>query len=376
MASLPLHRPSDAEGSPSEQRAAPGRPGTDHLKRVPELRADRERIRNAAFSLAAQLDKSRLLARHEMDAHARSILAALSLSEAYVGWTMVALGTAFWRDQVMPVPTSRRLLLLPHCLRATESCPAEYDEFGLRCQDCGACGLTGLRELARDKGYRVLIAEGSPIVMQIILAGHVDAVLGVACLNSLEKALDKILLIGLPSMAVPLLCSTCRHTSTDVDWVREMIDTPYHPGTAPARTRSYVHLLRCAAGMFEPEELERLVPRSRGGPSLSENDGRGLAGLEPLASTELIAHDFLLGGGKHLRPFITLAAYDVMTGGHGTGPDGPPLGRPAARRRETHRPGHGGFPQGLARARRRGGRRPLPLRPARNPPPIRHAGGD
>jgi len=74
--------------------------------------------------------------------------------------------------------------------------------------------------------------------------------------------------------------------------------------------------------MFEPEALERLVPRSRGGPSLAEADGRGIAGLDPLASTELIAHDFLAKGGKHLRPFITLAAYDVMTGGHGTGPDG------------------------------------------------------
>ncbi len=34
---------------------------------------------------------------------------------------------------------------------------------------------------------------------QLITAGQVDAVLGVACLNSLEKALDKILLVGLPS---------------------------------------------------------------------------------------------------------------------------------------------------------------------------------
>ncbi|NQT11522.1 MAG: polyprenyl synthetase family protein [Planctomycetes bacterium] len=160
-------------------------------------------------------------------------------------------------------------------------------------------------------------------MMQIILAGHVDAVLGVACLDSLEKALDKILLVGLPSMAVPLLRATCRHTSTDVDWVREMIDTPYLPGATPARTETYVHLLRCAAGMFEPEELERLVPRSRGCPSLAQTDGAGIADLDPLASTELIAHDFLLRGGKHLRPFITLAAYDVMSGSEAAGPDGP-----------------------------------------------------
>jgi geranylgeranyl pyrophosphate synthase len=290
------------------------------LKEVPESRADRERIRSAAMGLAAGLDKSRPLVKHEMESHARAILATLDLPEGYVGWTMVALSTAFWREQVMAVPTGRRLLLLPHCLRDTESCPADYDEFGLRCEDCGACRLTGLREFARRMGYRVLIAEGSPIVMQIILAGHIDAVLGVACLNSLEKALDKLLLVGLPSMAVPLLKSTCRHTSTDEDWVREMIDTPFHPSRLT--TRTYVHLLRSAVGMFEPDELERLVPRSRGGPSLAEADGRGLGALDPLASTELVAYDFLRQGGKRLRPFITLAAYDAMTGGHGSGPDG------------------------------------------------------
>ena len=32
-----------------------------------------------------------------------------------------------------------------------------------------------------------------------------------------------------------------------------------------------------------------------------------------LSATEAIAYDFLAAGGKHLRPFITLAAYDAMT---------------------------------------------------------------
>ncbi len=320
MASLSFRQQSDAEESRSAAPESPDRRPADHLKEVPPSRADRERIRNAATSLAAQLDKSRPLAKDEMQTHARAILATLRLPEGYVGWAMVALGTAFWRDQVTAVPTHRRLLLLPHCLRDAEACPAEYDEFGLRCQDCGACRLSSLREYARQKGYRVLIAEGSPIVMQIILAGHVDAVLGVACLNSLEKALDKILMVGLPSMAVPLLASTCRNTSTDEDWVREMIDTPYREG--PVETRSYVHLLRSAVAMFQPDELERLVPRSRGGPSLSEMDGRGLEAMETLSSTELVAHDFLLKGGKRLRPFITLAAYDAMNGAAGSGPEG------------------------------------------------------
>jgi geranylgeranyl pyrophosphate synthase len=47
-----------------------------------------------------------------------------------------------------------------------------------------------------------------------------------------------------------------------------------------------------------------------------------LAGLDPIAATEAVAYDFLAAGGKHFRPFITLAAYDAMTGGHGSGPQG------------------------------------------------------
>ncbi len=37
-----------------------------------------------------------------------------------------------------------------------------------------------------------------------------------------------------------------------------------------------------------------------------------------MAGTEALAYDFLAKGGKHSRPFITLAVYDALTGGHGT----------------------------------------------------------
>ena len=58
-------------------------------------------------------------------------------------------------------------------------------------------------------GYRVLVAEGSPIVHKIIVSGYVDAIVGVACLNVLEKAIDKILLAGIPHGGT-LLSDDCR----------------------------------------------------------------------------------------------------------------------------------------------------------------------
>ena len=157
---------------------------------------------------------------------------------------------------------------------------------------------------AQSLGYRVLVAEGSPAVMQIILGGQADAILGVACLDVLENTFDKILLAGIPCMAVPLLGNGCRNTATDEDWVLRMIQTPHRP--APASTCTYLHLMRAAAEMFAPAELTRLLA------------------LEPAPSlsTAAIAADFLAAGGKHSRPFITLAVYDALSGGGATGADG------------------------------------------------------
>ena len=84
------------------------------------------------------------------------------------------------------------------------------------------------------------------------------------------------------------------------------------PSTEPPE---YAHLLWAARQMFEPDELERLIPRARGGPRLAEVNGEGARALDPIAATEAIAYDFLAKGGKYSRPFITLAAYDALTGG-------------------------------------------------------------
>lgn len=311
----------EAEPVPAAAAATPAnRWRTSHLKQIPQDRQVRERIRSACGHIVGRLDKSHPLSKDTLEQLARAALEQFGLPEGYIGWTMVALASEFWRDQVAAVPAERRLLLLPHCLRPAEGCPAEYSEFGLECGPCQACQIGKLRATAERAGYRVIVAEGSPVVMKIILSGYVDAILGVACLNVLEKAIDKILLAGIPCMAVPLLSSDCRSTAVDLDWVEEMIHVRRR---RPVRqTATYLHLLRAATHLFEPDELERLAVRRRGGPRLSEVNGRGLTGLEPIAATEAIAFDFLGQGGKYARPFITLAVYDALTGGGATAADG------------------------------------------------------
>lgn len=292
---------------------------TAHLKIVPETRELREKLRSQCAAVAAQLPSENIPSKDEMEQVVRQFLDENGYPEGYLGWCMVTIASEFWREQVASVPHSRRLFLLPHCLKHAEGCPADYDEFGLDCKTCGACSIADFRTRAEELGYKVLVAEGSPIVLKIIVSGHVDAIVGVACLNVLEKAIDKILLAGIPCMAVPLLSSDCRNTSVDEDWVSEMVDVPFQP--AEKKTKTFVHLMRGASRLFN-EELTTLVPRVRGDQDVAKLNGQALSALDPISATEAIAYDFLAKGGKHSRPFITLAAYDALKGGKATLADG------------------------------------------------------
>src|SRR6185312_12239073 len=145
-------------------------------------------VRSAVQAYCRTLDKSQPLTREATREAAEKVLGKLGLGEHYLGFAMVMLTNEFWREQVAAIPFHRRLMLLPHCLKNAEGCPADYDEFGLDCKKCGACEV------------------------------------GVACLNVLEKAFDKVLLAGIPCIATPLLSSNCKNTSVDNDWVFESID--------------------------------------------------------------------------------------------------------------------------------------------------------
>ncbi|QDV23893.1 All-trans-nonaprenyl-diphosphate synthase (geranyl-diphosphate specific) [Aureliella helgolandensis] len=311
----PSHEGSSAAAQEPNARPKSRRRKTSHLKLVPETLELREHLKNKCSEVAGRLDKSRLMTKDEMEVIARKLLDDEGLSEGYVGWIMVILSSEFYRDQVAATDPSRRLFLLPHCLKHAEGCPADYDEFGMNCKQCGACSIADFRTIAEDMGYKVLVAEGSPVVMKIIVSGYVDAIVGVACLNVLEKAIDKLLLAGIPCMAVPLLSSDCRNTSVDEAWVSEMIQTRVE--TPVTKTRSYVHLLRTANDLFGGETFERLTPRSRASQPTNDSDDL-LAGIDPIAATETLALDFVRRGGKYSRPFMTLATYDALTGGQAT----------------------------------------------------------
>ena len=300
---LPDDSPVD-ESATKQPRKRKRRKSTSHLKLVPETLSERERIKAAAEQFAESLDRAQPFDSTQLETWGRQLLEELELPEKFLGFAAVLIGNFFWKRQFLAVPFERRMLLLPHCLKHAEGCPAEYDEFGLDCDKCGACSIADYKVRAEQLGYKVLVAEGSPVVLKIIVGGHVDGILGVACLNVLEKAIDKVLIAGVPSYAIPLHSGDCKNTSLDESWVWDVLEK-YEPLPEPL-TSSYLPLIRESNRLFD-QDFERLLP-----PVRSQTSQQALT---PLAKTEEIAYDWLARGGKRFRPFITLAAYDAMTGG-------------------------------------------------------------
>jgi geranylgeranyl pyrophosphate synthase len=316
-----------------------GRLPTEHLKQIPRPRALRERLRRRAATSVERLDRTRRLDRQEFESLARRVVSELGLPECFVGWTMVTVASAFWEPRVASVAPAQRLLLLPAILGDG------LDSDAARAQS-SASAITSLRARAKDLGYQVLWAEDSLAILAALESGDVEALVGVASLDVLEKALGQILLLDLPCLAIPSWQSESDNRSAagaiclDVDWVREMIELPYSISTPP--TPNYIHLIRAAKRMFEPEDLERLAPRLHTKPRAAEQNGHtsptngaqatgaqathgfacGAKHPDPIAGTEEIAFEFLAKGGKHSRPFITLAVYDALTGGRCAQPGG------------------------------------------------------
>ena len=279
-------------------------------KAVPQDVRTRRAIRGEAHHVAATLSREQPLAKSELEHLARRALEKLELPERYLGFAMVAVDNAFWRDQFGAVPMDQRLLLLPHCARNRETCKEEYDAIGLLCAGCGGCVLGGLKQEAEALGYKVLIAEGTPAVIQLALSGRADALLGVACMDSLERSFDRVMQLGIPHASVPLLRDGCVNTIFEVDVAREWLHL--REAQTPTRTRSYLPLLRSARDLFEDDALPELLAPCVDGqlvPSGPEDE-------DARPSTDAIALDWVRRGGKRFRPFVTLASYSASVSGH------------------------------------------------------------
>jgi len=288
------------------QLPEPGAAGVDDITAVPQDASVRGAVRRKAAEAAAGMCRCRAPDRRALEAVARRVLDDLHLPREYLGFAMVALGTAFWREPFAATEYRRRLLLLPHCLHRQDRCRGTYGPDGLTCAQCGACPIGRLQAEAELLGYTVLVAEGTPAVVRALASTPIEAVFGVACLDSLEKCFDSVTRLGLPYVGVPLLRNGCVETEVEEDLLRRLMSA--RSAGAGRRPTGHAALLADTATLFRPDELRRILAPylEASAPAAAGSDD------DPVARTEAIALDWLGRAGKRFRPFITLASYSAL----------------------------------------------------------------
>jgi geranylgeranyl pyrophosphate synthase len=257
---------------------------------VPAERGERDELGLAVSAYVQDRNLVPPLSMEELRTHAGRI----AVDALQVEYAMVLLNNEIWRNTVASVPYNRRLLLLPQCLRDFKNCPADMDEFGLLCEECGRCTIGDLQAMAEDLGYVVLVAEGSTVVSKLLEGGKVDAVVGVSCLSALEKSFPHMTDGAIPGLAIALTVDGCMNTEMDLDHIRDAIllksDDAWAGQVDTARVRNTVDRWFKAAPECKTE-------------------------------TERIGYEWLLSDGKRWRPFLLACTYQALNEGAGELPD-------------------------------------------------------
>ena len=128
---------------------------------------------------------------------------------------------------------TKRVLLLPHCLRPSQDCPGRMTKQGLDCTGCTRveCAIHQLRAAAAEAGYEsksICVAPGGRLAVRFLATRQPTSVVAVACDKELEEGLEAIDQMewesGRPSVAVvPLLQDGCVDTEVDIVLARTVI---------------------------------------------------------------------------------------------------------------------------------------------------------
>ncbi len=259
-------------------------------EKIPQTRAERELFAQFISGFVKEWAPVPPLPVSELLQLADKVIELTQVAPVYRDYIAILINNELWREALAAVPYERRLLLLPKCLRNHAVCTAPLDEFGLLCQSCGCCSIQDLQSEAQRLGYAVLVAEGAGVVMQLIQTGRVDAIVGVSCLNVLERAFPYMEAAAIPGLAIPLLQCDCANTGVDLDWVWDAIHL-----TSADRTRrlDLTALQHEVETWFAPAALEQQMGAAEG-------------------ETEQLAREWLARAGKRWRPFLAVAAFQAL----------------------------------------------------------------
>jgi hypothetical protein len=127
-------------------------------------------------------------------------------------------------NELSAIAPSERVLLLSHCLRPSQTCPAKFNKEGLQClADCQLdCAILHVRKAAIELGYKgVCIAAGGAQALRFVKERKPRGIIAVACDKELEEGVQSVAkladqLVETPTIiVVPLLKDGCVDTEVD-----------------------------------------------------------------------------------------------------------------------------------------------------------------
>jgi geranylgeranyl pyrophosphate synthase len=262
------------------------------LYTIPQTYDERCRLRTVIDHFVSSQPFVPPLSMDDLSALSGQLIANHNLDPSFKGWLMVEINNCVWRETVASIPYERRILLLPKCLSNSTKCKAEIDELGLLCHRCSNCSIPGLQDKADSLGMMSLVAEGFTSVIELIENRVVDAVIGVSCLESLEKAFPRLINNAAPGLAIPLNTAGCKDTEVDYGYVEQLIGMK---SDKEVNLPDYDYLKSTVKKWFEKESLNAVLSF-------------------PNDKTSAIAQNWLWGEGKRWRPYLLASAYLALTG--------------------------------------------------------------
>jgi len=258
---------------------------------IPDTLQERMTLRRALRDFVQAKSLCPPVSLKQLEALAEEFMASSQL-ENLSNWLMVEINNQLWVDIIATIPHDRRLLMLPKCLSKHGECRGEYDEYGLLCHRCGRCLIPDLQDKAEQLGSLSLVAEGFTQVIELIENHVVDAVIGVSCLDSLEKAFPLLVSHAVPGLAIPLNDDGCINTHVDDSYVLELLSL-----TNPEQYTllHYEATRQQIDRWFSREELECVFGH-------------------PKDKTSQVCLDWMTRGGRRWRPYLLCAVYQSITG--------------------------------------------------------------
>ncbi|MCW3785262.1 polyprenyl synthetase family protein [Plebeiibacterium sediminum] len=265
---------------------------TQFKYKVPSGLEVRKQLRSALNLFVKNKKLSPPLSMNSLTSLAIEFITVNSLESAIKGWIMVEINNAVWFETVASIPLEKRILLLPKCLSNSKNCKAEIDDLGLLCNLCGNCNIPDLQTKAEELGMMSLVAEGFTSVIGLVESGVIDAIIGVSCLESLEKTFPLLINHAVPGLAIPLNKDGCIDTEVDEAYVREIMEMHSSKETT---LLDYDQLKSNIQDWFSKENLENTLTTS--------ND-----------HTSLIMREWMSDEGKRWRPYLLAATYMALNG--------------------------------------------------------------